>query len=490
MGYLPHIRALITYIEVHLSDEKINVQQMEQSIGFSETYIRELFRKNTGCSLSRYIRKRKIEVSAFDLLHSDATILDIALRYGFASHEGYTRAFQKITGITPSRFRRERPIVGKEELAQGIYGIGLPQKLEQRSDISMNKERYRDNDSTILYGVPKVQWGAYGGNTPYPVCLKACLDYLGEDVSYEYVMVSGGAAFRLTWNETTWDLSNVDIYHTLKESSDIYFLGAEALGREFEFQTREKKTTKQEFIQFVKRHIDAGYPCIAQGIIGPPEACVITGYRNQGETLLGWNFFQDEPDFAGSLTKDESGYFVCDNWWENKDTQGAMCLGPVCKNKFTHKEIVQNAVKVMTGRREGNYAKGVAAYDAWYKMLDDDANFQGGDNETVLVEKILCQNDAMTSLTDGRNCAAKYFNSLAQSDEIAAEERKSYLSLAKSFERTKETVCRMRDLFGEWNDMGARLRDTSETGLRKTVCRYILEAKSSDEESLQRMKEL
>ena len=305
MGYLPHIRALITYIEVHLSDEKINVQQMEQSIGFSETYIRELFRKNTGCSLSRYIRKRKIEVSAFDLLHSDATILDIALRYGFASHEGYTRAFQKITGITPSRFRRERPIVGKEELAQGIYGIGLPQKLEQRSDISMNKERYRDNDSTILYGVPKVQWGAYGGNTPYPVCLKACLDYLGEDVSYEYVMVSGGAAFRLTWNETTWDLSNVDIYHTLKESSDIYFLGAEALGREFEFQTREKKTTKQEFIQFVKRHIDAGYPCIAQGIIGPPEACVITGYRNQGETLLGWNFFQDEPDFAGSLTKDE-----------------------------------------------------------------------------------------------------------------------------------------------------------------------------------------
>lgn len=491
MSFSPHIRAMIRYIEAHIRDEKVNYKEMEERVGFSEAYIRELFRRSTGCSLSRYVRNRKIQVSAFDLLHSDAAIMDIALQYGYTNHESYTRAFRKIVGMTPSCFRKERPVVSKEELAPGIYGIGFPGKKERRSDISMDKEKYMDNDSTVLYGMPKVGWGSYGGNTPYPICLKACLDYLGEDVSYDYVMVSGGAAFRLTWNEEMWDLSNIDIYHTMDESSKIYYLGAEALGREFEFLGRDKNTTKEEFIQFIKKNIDRGYPCIAQGIIGPPEACVITGYRKQGETLLGWNFFQDDSEFAGSVKKDESGYFICDNWWENKDTQGVMCMGAIQRETFSRKEILENAVKVMTGRKEYAYAKGVAAYDAWERMLGNDSDFRPGNNDSVLLEKILCQNDAMSSLIDGRNCAANYFSDLAKMAAANNEERRiSYTVLAGTFERTKDIVCQMRELFGNWEDMDARLSDTSGTSLRKKACEYIRQAKKSDEESLRLMEEM
>ena len=54
---------------------------------------------------------------------------------------------------------------------------------------------------------------------------------------------------------------------------------------------------KSEFISFIKAKIDSGFPCIALGIIGPPEACIITGYRNNGDVLLGWNFFQDNPEY-------------------------------------------------------------------------------------------------------------------------------------------------------------------------------------------------
>lgn len=245
MSFSPYMITAIRYIEAHVRDKKIDYRELEKRMGFSEAYIRELFCRNTGCSLSRYVRNRKIQSSALELIHTDASILDIALRYGFSSHESYTRAFRKATGMTPSRFRRERPVVGKEELASGVYGIGFPAKKERRSDVDMNKRKYTDNDSTILYGVPKVGWGVYGGDTPYPICLKACLDYLGEDVGYPYVMVSGGAAFRLTWNEKNWDLSNVDIFHTRNESSSIYAFGAEALGRDFEFLGRDKGTRKE-----------------------------------------------------------------------------------------------------------------------------------------------------------------------------------------------------------------------------------------------------
>ena len=77
--------------------------------------------------------------------------------------------------------------------------------------------------------------GTYGGNTAYPICLKAWAEYLGEEIAYDYAMVSGAAAFRLVWNKENWDLSNVDIFHTFEETNEVYEFGAKALGREFEF---------------------------------------------------------------------------------------------------------------------------------------------------------------------------------------------------------------------------------------------------------------
>ena len=92
-------------------------------------------------------------MSAFELLHTEKSILELALSYGFSNHESYTRAFTKTLGLTPSAFRKKRPLMGKSELVNGIYGIGLLRQKEKRSDVIMNqKEKYQNNESTILYG--------------------------------------------------------------------------------------------------------------------------------------------------------------------------------------------------------------------------------------------------------------------------------------------------------------------------------------------------
>ncbi len=58
----------------------------------------------------------------------------------------------------------------------------------------------QNEKSTVLYGIRKVEQGAYGSNTMYPICVKAVSEYLGDDVSYAYIMAATGAAFRLVWN--------------------------------------------------------------------------------------------------------------------------------------------------------------------------------------------------------------------------------------------------------------------------------------------------
>jgi len=494
MSYPLHTYAIIGYIESHLGEGKLDYARLERQIGFSYAHIRDFFKKHTGISLGKYIRQRQLFASAFELLHTDKSIIELALTYGFSNHESYTRAFTKQLGRTPSAFRAERPLMGKSELADGIYGIGLLGQKERRSDVIMKrKEKYQNNDSTILYGVPKVEWGTYGGSTPYPICLKACADYLGEDLDYATLLVSCGGAFRFTWNCEDWDLSNVDIYHTFTEGAEetIYSYAAKALGREFSMLDRTESTTKEEFINFIKQHIDEGYPCIAQGIIGPPEVCIITGYRNNGNTLLGWNFFQNDPAFGGEIKFNDCGYFICDNWWENADTQSVMCLGPVIGEAHSNKEIIQNAVTVMAPRKDGSYRKGTAGFSAWASMLCDDSAFPVT-NDAILFERMLCQDDATTCLIDGRGCAAEYFKKLAEAStiETSVETLAKYKSLSELFSKTKALAEQTWSLLGGWDNMEQRPTKLAERATREKACEYIKQIEMLEKQSLNILQEV
>ncbi len=500
MSYPLHTRAIMGYIEAHICEGKLDYEVLERRMGFSYAHIRYFFKRHTGMSLGSYVRTRQLLASAFELLHTDKSVMDLALAYGFSNHESYTRAFTKAMGRTPSAFRKERPLMGTSELTEGLYGIGLLSWKERRSDVEMRqKEKYQNSDSTILYGVPKVEWGTYGGSTPYPICLKACADYLGEDLDYAEILVACGGAFRFTWNEKEWDMSNVDIYHTFTEGGEetVYSYAAKALGREFSMLGRTENTTKEEFIAFIKKHIDEGHPCIAQGIIGPPEACIITGYRDNGNTLLGWNFFQNDPAFGGAVTFDECGYFVCDNWWENTDTQAVMCLGPVEGEPFGGKEILKTAVEVMTGRQDGPYRKGVAGFATWAKMLSEDSAFSG-ENESLLFEKMLCEDDATTCLIDGRGCAAEYFKRLAEKvsecagadDSVDVKNVENYKLLAELFAREKSLAEQTWSLLGGWDNMEQRPAKLAEKSVREQACEYIKQIKALEERCLGLLKEL
>jgi AraC family transcriptional regulator len=58
-----------------------------------------------GDSLKDYIRKRRLSDAAVELCFSQKRIIDIAFEYGFNSQEVFTRAFSKLFGITPGRYR-------------------------------------------------------------------------------------------------------------------------------------------------------------------------------------------------------------------------------------------------------------------------------------------------------------------------------------------------------------------------------------------------
>lgn len=195
MSYSAMAHALTGYVEGHL--ERFDIRSMSECFGFSQAYLRELFLKNMDMPILQYYRRRRLITSASKLLHSDRRIIDIALESGFSSHEAYTRAFRKHFGMPPSQFRLVRPSIGRRQLGAGMFGLERIADEEKRSSGLMTEQNEK---STVLYGIRKVEQGAYGSNTMYPICVKAVSEYLGDDVSYAYIMAATGAAFRLVWN--------------------------------------------------------------------------------------------------------------------------------------------------------------------------------------------------------------------------------------------------------------------------------------------------
>ena len=107
MDSLERMNLALAYIEESL-DGEIDFKQVERLALCSDYHFRRMFSFLTGINLSEYIRRRRLTLAAFDLLHSDARVIDIAVKYGYSSPDAFTRAFVALHGVTPTEARDAR----------------------------------------------------------------------------------------------------------------------------------------------------------------------------------------------------------------------------------------------------------------------------------------------------------------------------------------------------------------------------------------------
>lgn len=87
-------------------DESLTLCHLAQNLGYSEYYISRKFTQVTGMRLRDYLRYRRLAFALKELRDTKRSILDIALDFGFSSHESFTRAFKQAYGITPIQYRQ------------------------------------------------------------------------------------------------------------------------------------------------------------------------------------------------------------------------------------------------------------------------------------------------------------------------------------------------------------------------------------------------
>jgi AraC-like DNA-binding protein len=105
MDYIDRVGTALDYIEGHLTED-ISLEEIARQANSSLFWFHRVFSMLVGDSLGEYLRKRRLDCAAAELVHSDQRIIDIAVKYGFSSHEAFTRAFCNQFGITPSQYRK------------------------------------------------------------------------------------------------------------------------------------------------------------------------------------------------------------------------------------------------------------------------------------------------------------------------------------------------------------------------------------------------
>jgi AraC family transcriptional regulator len=103
LSYLDQIQGSLDYVEDHIT-EPLCVQDLADRIGFSPYHYYRIFGAYVGMPVMEYVRRRRLAHAAAALA-SDRRILDIALDYGFQTHAGFTKAFIKVYGLAPERYR-------------------------------------------------------------------------------------------------------------------------------------------------------------------------------------------------------------------------------------------------------------------------------------------------------------------------------------------------------------------------------------------------
>ena len=142
----------LEYIEAHIC-ENLSQEQIAAACYVSLSSLQKLWKYCTHYSLKEYISKRKLTLAGRDLLMRDGSVLDIAMKYGYNSHEVFTRAFTKVWGVSPSKFKKQW------KGSCGLYPR-LNTEYAERNDY-MENTRVKKYDISEFYDYLKSQAGTY-----------------------------------------------------------------------------------------------------------------------------------------------------------------------------------------------------------------------------------------------------------------------------------------------------------------------------------------
>jgi AraC family transcriptional regulator len=90
------------------SDTDVSLAALASDAGLSRFHFCRAFKESTGLSPHAWLRRHRLEQAMNLLRDSNASIVSVAAELGYASQTAFAAAFRKLTGESPSDWRRQQ----------------------------------------------------------------------------------------------------------------------------------------------------------------------------------------------------------------------------------------------------------------------------------------------------------------------------------------------------------------------------------------------
>lgn len=96
----------ITHYEKEVSATVNSSEFISKEIGYDYSYLSKLFSSVEGITIEKYIINQKIEKVKELLAYGELSLNEISYQLGYSSVQHLSNQFKKITGLTPSHFKK------------------------------------------------------------------------------------------------------------------------------------------------------------------------------------------------------------------------------------------------------------------------------------------------------------------------------------------------------------------------------------------------
>ena len=202
-----HITSIMDYIEKNYRKE-LSLDQVADYFHLNYAYLSALFRKATGLTFLKFYNNVRLSHALQDLLRTDDSIQQIALRNGYTDTRSFNAAFKRDYGMLPSEYRKEAKNpdpVGDQDICYDYmqyetivkYTAGADFELQQESAV----EKY-----PLSMTIPPFSYRAEGSPLKHRyrklLNISGCRSLLYSDIQdmvrrvqkeapYEYVTLRG-----------------------------------------------------------------------------------------------------------------------------------------------------------------------------------------------------------------------------------------------------------------------------------------------------------
>ena len=104
MNWRERMDAAVAYIEANI-ERPLRLEDVAKVACCSKYHFHRMFYASVGITCAEYVRRRKLTLAAVEILNSERSIADIALTFGYESHNAFTRAFRSFHRVNPGTVR-------------------------------------------------------------------------------------------------------------------------------------------------------------------------------------------------------------------------------------------------------------------------------------------------------------------------------------------------------------------------------------------------